>query len=377
MTISYRLEDEDGGPTISLDWDVDKDYFSITVENDGSDGEAPFRTILKGEVERRISENGRDLEIAVVPAEDAIRVMTADSLENERVQRRQEAERNFQAILGEWRDQEGRRWVLSQTNGGSGADLPSTPKPSNAQGAGDIQREIKKRRDLIAQLNADVRFVWRKASGEEVRQTKFKKLSEPWQWVAKTPNDPDEIARLEREIEELSRGQSAVDVPSPPDLPEAAPDQGVFSIDITRYQKDGFVTHFRDSRVGDGKIRGNRTLGRELESAGLPESITRQLIAIGAPEWIELEILQDPETGELQLRGARYRLHVTHSDGKVTRIHTPYAKSLLLTPAKPKIVKIYFSTPDAPYEPTEELAVGRLFRVIVVSTATPGATANP
>lgn len=71
----------------------------------------------------------------------------------------------------------------------------------------------------------------------------------------------------------------------------------------------------------------------------------------------------------------------------VTRPFEGLAKLVLMGPVEltvppgqatdPKIVKIYFSTPDAPYEPTEELAVGRSFRVIVVFDRDPGRASEP
>ena len=372
LSRSHVLKSETRGPSITLDWDVDRNRFTIAVESDGSDGKEPFRTTLTGIVRERISENGRDISISVEPTDNAISSMTANDLEKERHERRV-------AILGEWRDQDGRRWVISRSGGGNGEERP---RAQNEQGT---QQQIDARRERIKQLQASRLYLWRNPkSGEEVRQTRFKRLAEPFEFLGQVFPDPSakqESENLKREIEELAQSQPNIYVPSAPRLPESNPNAGVFPLVITRYHVNGHVSHFRDARVQGNTIRGNRKLRGAKEITDLPPDIVRQLSSMGPPEWLDLKIRKHPETGEVYLEGARYRLHVTYeAEGKVESIHTPYPRQLRLTRRKSEkeiLQRVEIVAPDPPHEPLEEVAVGERFRVRLVFSEDPEVDSEP
>ena len=76
--------------------------------------------------------------------------------------------------------------------------------------------------------------------------------------------------------------------------------------------------------------------------SGLPQKVTRQLIASWSPpEWVELEVQVEVETRQVYMTGLRWRMHVTYSgdDYRVKRIHTPYSRNRRLERAAVKVAQ--------------------------------------
>lgn len=72
--------------------------------------------------------------------------------------------------------------------------------------------EIAAKRRQIEEIEADQAHIWKNGeTGETVRQERFKKLGEPFEYEGEgyaDPDAPEEIARLEQEIAALESGQA-------------------------------------------------------------------------------------------------------------------------------------------------------------------------
>ena len=168
---SHTIESEDGRRSVTLEWEPEAARFSIEIEDDGDAATARSLTIITGDVKTDVSEDGRDLELSVVPTEDPIEPMTADDLEAA-----------YQSIFGEWQDQYGLRWLIEPVEGQARdssdpapneAGAPSSPPDSSAPPDGaapgvvgpeeteeerrarieEIERELEGVRDELADLH--------------------------------------------------------------------------------------------------------------------------------------------------------------------------------------------------------------------------------
>ncbi len=98
----HTIQGRNPGQSITLEWQPEKFRFSMQVEDDGSGGTEPFRTTIDSKVKARVSRDGQDLQLQVMPEADPCTYLDAQDLE-----------RLYLSILGKWQDQEGLTWLIT------------------------------------------------------------------------------------------------------------------------------------------------------------------------------------------------------------------------------------------------------------------------
>jgi hypothetical protein len=231
-------------------------------------------------------------------------------------------------IFGKWQDQEGRTWVIQA--GDSHTPASRTPELTPAQ-----QIDAKQKR--IDALKRSLVYVWvNPVTGRRVVQKRFQKLKEPFTYQGQEYSNPkakEEIKRLDREIGQLQETQSRRS-PGLPRLPAPTPDGRVQAVVVKAFRPDGSIENWPEARYSQGRLQARGIFDdiRDFQPR-LPQKVKKQLLSWSAPRWIDLTLKTDPATGQSRLEGDRWALNVTY-DGfsyRVKRIHTPYAKPLVLT----------------------------------------------
>lgn len=321
-----RLTSPDGREVL-LDWTPERNLFAIEVADPGTDYRAESLTRLSGELAPDFQAEGDGLSYALAPAQEAIRALDSQDLA--------EARGN---IFGEWTDQHGKLWVIEPAEGAAEpTEAEPLPEPESVR----ILREIAdKQSRLEAQQGGTPVFVWENPeTGEREEQARFKRLSDPWVYLGEeapgAAEAAEERARLEEEIAALKQQlDSAVLTATAPALPAPDPETGVRGLRVTtqRHTDSSFFT-YDEAVLQNGTVKARRTLRNLADISGLPEQVIAQLVTeYHPPEWIEMTIARDRDSGEWRLEGSEYRLHVTYSGDslEVASIHTPYAKPLTL-----------------------------------------------
>jgi len=318
---SYSFQSSVGGERqFTLEWKPEVSRFNIKVEGHRGKNREPFETIIQGKVMSEVAENGRDINISVVPGDELIQVMTSNDIK-----------KREQGIFSKWLDQYGRVWVISpmrrKQNQDSTADKNLSLTNKNTA--------LKKR---IGEIRKSRIFLWKNnESGKTVKQQKFKRLSEPYDYLGEkyiVPDGKAEISRLEKEIKQLQNPkQLPVQKYNPVGHAENQSSEENESIFIKVTDAGGYSFSY-DQAVRSGmKITARRTIKKAREVLIVPPDVVDQLIkSWNPPEWLELELKDDSESGKLNLQGQRWRLYVTY-DGdthKVKSIHTPYSSKLVL-----------------------------------------------
>jgi hypothetical protein len=333
---SHTIVRADGRQRIKLEWQPEVSRFLIKIEDDGDEDTEPFQTTIGGDVKAEVSEDGQDTKLSVVPWDDPIKPMTAEDLEN--------MARN---IYGEWYDQEGNLWIVGQPEGSPAGPTPPAPRREETPA-----RKIAALEDRINEIKNSRIYVWENPqTGEVVKQERFKRLQEPFEYKGQdfaSPKAQEETARLKQEIQELSRTKSTppVQAHDPAGFDEAQASARARAIRLSREDSaSGHTVVYDEAIFAGSKITARRTLTDVRELGGLPERVKQQLVARWSPpEWLELTLEQDEKTGDLWFEGQRWRLHVTY-DGdthEVERIHTPYSTPLKLTEEGPDKLKLRF-----------------------------------
>ena len=176
-----------------------------------------------------------------------------------------------------------------------------------------------------------------------MRQTKFRKLKEPFEYLGqglREPGGEDKIVRLQEKIKQIRAENiptSPVDKYDPVNAKKLRASGKAKSLNIRVTDKNGRSWDYESVLMQGGRITASRTLRSAKDITNLPQSVTRSLIASWSPpEWIELEAKFDYPSKSLKLIGKWWRLKVTYSNGMfdleqtISRIHTPWSRSLVL-----------------------------------------------
>jgi hypothetical protein len=321
-----HLIETDGGPDIALRWQPEQGRFRIDVEEPGSEFVAPFRTRLEGQLEPVPPEETGDAEAAAAPvayelkpAPAPIQTLDAEDLREIRI-----------SVFGEWYDQEGTRWMIAPLGGENENDAEERPAPNPR--AALLDRIAAAEAELV-ELRGNTVFVWENPeTGEREEQKRFRRKTEPWEYLGEQTGgegSAERVSELEQEISKLNDElTSGPRVQPAPDLQEPTDDGRVQAIRVAYTREDGSMAVMEQARLAGNRITGNRTLDDLRDINGLPDTVISQLVnEWSPPEWIELEA-SVADDGTTQIRGTRWRLHVTYSGDsyRIKRIHTPYPR---------------------------------------------------
>jgi len=274
-----------------------------------------------------------DVTLVVTPTKAAISVLTEEDLR-----------RLKSAIFGKWRDETtGDVWEISIAGGGAVA--PPAERP---------EKEIAELERKIDRIRADKIYKWKNTeTGEVMRQDRFKRLREPFEYLGQELRRADgtaEIVRLEKRIEELRAAAEPrpVDAYDPVRMKVMLADREVRALNIRVTDRSDYSWTYDIALVSDGRITAKRTLRSVNElNVELPLVIRRKLIASWSPpEWVELEAEVDVETRRVYLIGRIWNMKVTWSPGAfgmgeptIEGIHTPYSRGLRLERAGFKVAE--------------------------------------
>lgn len=320
-----------GGETVDLKWSPETDRFFVNVADPaagGDQGEAAFTT-LGGRVSNDYPDEGDDVWLDVEADEQPVQVVTPRDIVELR-----------KSILGTWEMADGTIFELAGGGGQAGeVDVP----------AAFYDEQIAALSQRLEAVKATKIFLWENAeTGEVVRQRKFRRLREPFEYLGEGYSDPDaeqKMAELKAEIRNLEAQRGGLDrLPMDQYDPvgfEGSPSgAGGGSITITVHEPDG-VTYRYDRAQFDGKrIIAKRTFERAQEiNREIPLDVRKQLVASwDPPQWLEIDALLDYESGDLVLIGQRWALHVTYSppdigetEHEIHSIHTPFAKPIYVS----------------------------------------------
>ncbi|MEP2559763.1 MAG: hypothetical protein ABJH63_20150 [Rhizobiaceae bacterium] len=276
-----------------------------------------------------------------------------------------------QSLFGEWHTKDGEIWTIGRQQNKSESDAKSGPN---------------QKKDTLATLQAELKatkskkvFLWINGeTGENIIQTKYKRLPEPFEFMKQESDDfyKDKIRKLENTIAELQASDKTlpIDQFDPLNLDEVqVRTPSILSI----IRDDGYEFSYTDVSYDGNRLTGRRTLSdlRDLAVGGLPDHIRRELISSWSPpEWVELIVIYRPRTDDVVLAGNRWRLHVTSSgiSGGVTKIHSPYVEEVLrlerTDPPTPSPVSLRFLVSPSKQDstPPESLAYDKPFYVELV-----------
>ncbi|MFQ5618086.1 MAG: hypothetical protein ACE5FR_03855, partial [Rhodospirillales bacterium] len=166
LPLDYSFEGVRGPHRITLEWRLEDARISVLVE-DGEEGAArPTRFEITGEVRFTVSADGGDILVAAKPLANPFRLK-------------------------------------------AGGDVAVGPVAASGTGR---DAEIAAKQKQIEEIEADKGHIWSDPeTGETVRQDRFKKLKEPFEYKGEgyaDPKAPEEIARLKNEIAALESGQA-------------------------------------------------------------------------------------------------------------------------------------------------------------------------
>jgi hypothetical protein len=318
----HTIQGRNRGQSVTLEWQPEKFRFSMRVEDDGSGGTEPFRTTIAGDVKPKISQDGKDLELSVKPAVHPLHAQDAEELRQ-----------ICNLLFGQWQDGEGGLWQINP------ADRRGPKEPAQVPRARpSIADQIKETEARLEKIKKSQIYVWKNPkTGERVEQTRFQQLPAPFDFVGQTysiPKAEEEIRRLEKELAGLRAAPAEGSaIPSPP-LPEQKAGGLVTAINLSKTRQDGSIQDWPEASCQGGRLQARGIFNdiRDMKP-DLPEPVKKNLLSWSAPRWLDLSLRFNPATREAYLEGDSWAEHVTYSadDYRIKRIHTPYAKPLLLS----------------------------------------------
>jgi len=263
----------------------------------------------------------------VTKRDPGIQVFAGESLENLRA-----------SIFGSWQAANGNIWDIAKVDGTQPNTLRDGQRQSNA-------KQAESAREKINALKKQKVFVWKSAGGKLIRQKKFKRLNDPYEYVGEQLADPkakEKIKALEKQASKSEKAGKALPVDSydPTEMQDVKLDEAQ-PVRITVTRPDGYTYTFRQGYFDGFRITADRTQSDVRDIFNLPDKVIQQLVASWSPpEWIELNAEYDPISKTISLVGKLWQLNVTYSSGgafgmggdyKVKKIHTPWSKKLALT----------------------------------------------
>lgn len=317
------------GEDVVLDWRPDQNLFSIGVETDPDDPER-FQGVLVGETALTANPETGAFDLAVAPADEPLRLMTPADFE-----------RVARSIFDAWVDEKGNIWTFSPLDGrAQSGDI--------RRAASVVQADIDAVEDEIEEIEEAVEYVWFDPTTEEtVRQRRFRRLPEPWDYRGEQPVMADadaQIAALNERLASLRDELEGTDLlPAERDDPIGFDDAqrgGATPIRIHVQRADGHAFDF-DQASFDGKtVRARRTLKTlpDVTNYDLPQWVREGLVASWSPpNWLDFEAAIDPVTGELSLVGNVWSMHVHYRPAGsiagqgIVKIFDPYPIAKRLT----------------------------------------------
>ena len=317
----------DNGESVEIEWKPQTGEVLLRARNDGSNENiSEYDVSLVGQADMSVNPETGDTDIALKPDPKPRRVYTKEELNRIRA-----------SVLGEWTDEHsGDIYTITATDKDTGIIRP-TKEWYNEQ--------IRQTRERLRQTKNAKEFVWEDPkSGEIVRQKRFRRLKEPYVYKGENPlieDAKERIAELEAKIKELEDERDGKMLPpvekhDPVNFKTNKKSKGAKLIKVHVHRKDGY-NYIYDQASFDGREVAAKRTYKKIEDIQdkLPLIIRKQLIASWSPPgWLGLNATLDPSSGEIQIEGARWSLHVTYSamfgDYEVSRIHTPYPHPVLL-----------------------------------------------
>lgn len=317
-----------GGRSVQMKWNVGAEKFFIKVFSEGESAEEEFVTNFSGNVKTAVSDNGKDISLNTVPANNPIRIITAADIERMRAN-----------IFGEWKTQDGYTYQFSAAAEEAGEIRPSTEFFDN---------KINQLKDKIKSIEDTKNFKWVNSdNGKFVRQEKFQRLTEPFEYLGKeyAMQDAEErMAAFRLRVSELeAERDGATFLPmeryDPVRYQEMKVAAATHTISLRVTRPDGYSYKYDQVAFDGRRITARRTFKsvEDFNNEQLIVLIKEILIRDGwePPEWLELDASVDAETGNLLLEGLVWNLHVTYSsflgsNYQVNSTHTPYSFPLIL-----------------------------------------------
>lgn len=311
------------GERVELRWNPDSGDFVLRAESDGGGDTPEYESTLIGRTTLTPNPETGDLDVALAPGAVPAHILTAADLERLRA-----------SILGEWRTSAGAVWRIS-----AGEPRAGEIRPTREQ----YEREIADAKARLKEIEEAREFVWEDpASGEIVRQRRFRRLSEPFVYKGERFLVADAEAQIEKlkaeiaalEAERDGAGQPPAQRFDPVGHKESRRSPGARPVRIEVRQSSGYGYAWDEASFDGRRVTARRTY-RDVRDINLelPAAIKRQLIASWSPPgWLELEATIEPASGTLTLAGREWALHVTYfEDGpEVEGIHTPYSRAVRL-----------------------------------------------
>lgn len=322
---SFELDD---ARVAHFRWAPERDKFEISVVDYGNQDRDGFAVAYSGDVTTRKSEDGGS-SLHVEPSE-----VPLASLDDEEFN---ELRGN---ILGEWVDREtGEIYTISA---GTESVGEANPPPEF------FDEKIAQIKERIKSIESAKIFVWKNnATGEIVKQEKFRRLDEAFDYVGQqlALDDAEEkIAALNGEIAQLEQDRidaapKPVNQHDPGGFEALAASGDAQPIVVSVLRTDGYRYTYDEALFDGRRIAAKRTYRdiRDISNLELPMRIREQLISGGwaPPGWLQLDASFNAETGGLILDGGKWALKVTYSSfmgdpPDVSSIHTPWPSGRVL-----------------------------------------------
>lgn len=220
VALAHEIEASRGPQTISLTWDMARARFTIRVIDDSDASTKEMQTTINGVIRLEIDQQAQNLIVSVKPAQIAI---TSGKRETQSAAGQPAQPRVGPPVKGseEKGEDNGKASGKGDVKGNGKGSTKGESSPENRPGK---QEQIDAKRQQLEEIKSDKVYVWENTkTGEKIRQKRFRKLKEPFEYLGEDYADPggtEEINRIEREIAALESGS-----PPPPETNEVPDDR--------------------------------------------------------------------------------------------------------------------------------------------------------
>lgn len=305
------------GDEIQVNWTPELARLVLSARREAGDG-ADYEFMVPGTTELATDpETGEPVLTSAPAAEEPPRALTA----------REIADR-VASIFGTW---ENGKYVMTVTGGSEESGRIRRSKAA-------VAAEIETVRGELDELRNAKEFVWEHPeSGELVRQERFRRLDDPWEYKGERSLVADADGRkaeLEARLAALDKELKDEDLPPAERLDPVSFDRvkaspNARAVTVTLLEKATGCERQTDQAYFDGRRLVTRSTHRKPcgMNEALPGAIVSELIASWSPPWWLLFQASYGPQGNLQLSGNLWGMRVTY-DGSyftVSRIHDPYA----------------------------------------------------
>jgi len=310
---SFELE---SGDEVEIDWSPETAKLVLSARKEAGDDSYEFN--IPGSVELGADPDTGEPVLKAEPSEEqAPQAFTARELAD-----------RIATIFGIWENDTYRMTITG------GSDESGEVRRSKEA----ISRDIEATTTELDDLRNAKEFVWEHPETSElIRQERFRRLGEPWEYKGErnlVPDSDAQKARLEARLGKLKRELSGEDRPTSERLDPVAFEQ-VKANPNARSLRIRFLDKSRNclSDVGQAYFDGRRVVARDTHkqpcsmNTTLPDPIMNELIASWSPPWWLLLRASYNGDGGLQLAGSTWGMYVTYdpSSMSVSEIHDPYA----------------------------------------------------